>query len=161
MIFIAVFKNMTGAIKRKLYKHKLYVKYVIAGGTAAMSDFILLFIFTDILHVWYIISATLAFIVAFFVSFFLQKFWTFRDNSRDKMYKQMAMYLAVGATNTCLNAGGMYVLVDKFGVWYIFAQAVMAIGLALGSFVIYRFVIFKKHPAAVSAEAAAAEGEEK
>jgi putative flippase GtrA len=134
---------MTDYIINKIYQHKLYVKYVIAGGTAAMTDFALLFILTDFFHVWYIVSATLAFIVAFFVSFFLQKFWTFRDNSRDKMYKQMAMYLGVGATNTCLKAGGMYVLVDYFYLWYILAQAVMAIVLALGSFVIYRFVIFK------------------
>lgn len=134
---------MTEYIISQIYKKKVYIKYAIAGGTAAMTDFILLFILTDIFHIWYITSATLAFIAAFFVSFFLQKFWTFRDNSRDRMRKQMAMYLAVGVTNTFLNTGGMYALVDHFGLWYILAQAIMSVILALGSFIIYRFVIFK------------------
>ncbi len=134
---------MTEYIISKIYKHKIYVKYIIAGGTAAVTDFGLLFFLTDILHIWYIASATLAFIIAFFVSFFLQKFWTFRDNSRNRIYKQMSMYLAVGVANTAVNAGGMYVLVDYFGLWYILAQAVMSVLLAVGSFVIYRFVIFE------------------
>jgi glycosyltransferase involved in cell wall biosynthesis/putative flippase GtrA len=119
---------------------------VISGGTAFSVDLLLLFFLTDVLKIWYIYSASLAFIAAFFISFYLQKFWTFRDNSK-KVYKQMFIYFFTGATNVMVNAGGMYVIVDKLGIKYLFAQTIMTALLSICSFLIYRFIVFKKHKA--------------
>jgi putative flippase GtrA len=127
-----------------LTKYKVYVKYLIAGGTAATTDLVLLFIFHDIFKIKVVVSATLAFVIAFFVSFYLQKFWTFRDNSRDKLKQQMGVYFLVGATNTGINAVAMYVLVEKNHLWYMLAQVIVAGSIALYSFLIYKFFIFKE-----------------
>ncbi len=139
---------------RKLNSHKVYVKYVISGGTAAFVDLVLLYALIDIFKVYYLLSASIAFLVAFFVSFYLQKFWTFRDNSREKIYKQISLYFAVGTTNVCINAAGMYVLVEhilpeiviagKFNATYVVSQIIMGAFIAVSSFLIYKFVIFKK-----------------
>lgn len=126
----------------QIYKYKIYVKYVISGGTAASVDLALLYILTDIFGIWYLLSASLAFVVAYFVSFYLQKFWTFRDNSRERIAKQMSLYLIVGVSNLGINAGGMYILVDKLNVMYMLAQVIMGGLIAIGSFLIYKFVIF-------------------
>ena len=66
----------------KKIKYKRPIKYLIAGGTAASVDLSLLYFFTDILKIWYIISACLAFSVAFFVSFFLQKILNFKKKKK-------------------------------------------------------------------------------
>jgi putative flippase GtrA len=126
----------------QIYKYKLYIKYVISGGTAASVDLILLYILTDIFGIWYLLSACLAFVVAFFVSFYMQKFWTFRDNNRERIYQQMSLYLMVGVFNLGINAGGMYILVDKFHIMYILAQIIMGGIIAISSFLIYKFIIF-------------------
>ncbi|MCK4554487.1 glycosyltransferase, partial [Candidatus Parcubacteria bacterium] len=112
----------------------------------------LLYALIDIFKVHYLLSASIAFLTAFFISFYLQKFWTFRDNSREKIYKQISLYFAVGATNLCINAAGMYVLVEHvlpeliiaraFNATYVAAQIIMGIFIAVASFLIYRFVIF-------------------
>ena len=136
---------MLDILIRLIYKKRQYVKFIIAGGTAAFTDLTLLYIFTDILGWWYLISAAIAFIIAFFVSFFLQKFWTFRDNNRERIYKQMGQYFLVGTVNLTINTLGMYILVDKLNIMYLFAQMIMMVLIAIGSFLIYRFVIFKKH----------------
>lgn len=128
-----------------LLKHKQIIKYLIAGGTAALVDLGLLYFFTNFLGIWYLISACLAFVAAFFVSFSLQKFWTFRDGDKEVMFKQMRIYLAVALANFALNAGLMFILVDGFKIWYMFAQ-LMASGLiACESYLIYKFVIFNKN----------------
>lgn len=130
-----------------LQKYKQIIKYLIAGGTAALVDLSLLYFLTDIFGIWYLISASLAFAAAFFVSFFLQKFWTFRDGDKEVMYKQMGVYLTVALVNLALNALFMYVLVDGFKVWYILAQ-IMASGLiACESYWIYKILIFNKRQA--------------
>lgn len=129
---------------RQIYKKKQIIKYLIAGSTAAAIDLLSLYVLTSIFGVWYLYSAVLAFLAAFFVSFNLQKFWTFRDDSKKKIHKQMAIYFAVAGVNLCFNAGGMFILVDKFSIPYILAQIIMGGFLATESFLIYKFFIFRK-----------------
>lgn len=126
-----------------LDKRKKFIKYFISGGTAAFVHLSLLFIFTDFLGLWYILSTSLGFLFAFLVSFYLQKFWTFRDKNREKEKKQMVVYFLVGVSNMFINAGGMYVLVDFFGIWFMLAQVIMNLSIAVSSFVIYNFIIFR------------------
>jgi len=123
-------------------RYKLYVKYVISGGTSAVTDLGLLFIFTELFNIWYLLSAILAFLIAFFVSFYLQKFWTFRDTDIQQIKKQAGLYLAVALVNLGVNTGGMFLLVEKLDLWYIFAQIIMGALIAFSSFIIYNFFIF-------------------
>ncbi len=123
-------------------KHKRIIKYIISGTTAFSVDILFIYVLTEWFYVWYLLSAVLAFTVAFFVSFYLQKFWTFRDNDRKKIYKQMGLYLIIGLLNLVINTGFMYLLVDVFGIWYLFAQVIMCGSIGLYSFLIYNFLIF-------------------
>jgi len=133
---------MKNLLRHNIIKHKRPIKYLIAGGTAAVVDLSLLYFFTSFLGIWYLFSACLAFAGAFFVSFFLQKFWTFRDNDKERMYKQMTVYLFVALTNLIINAVFMFILVDGFKIWYMFAQ-LMASGLiAVESYLVYKTFIF-------------------
>jgi len=135
---------MVSFLTKQIYKQKQLVKYGISGGIAFSTDLALLYFFTGTLNVWYLFSAVLAFIIAFFVSFFLQKFWTFRDVSKQGIYKQMAQYFVIGLINLWINTMGMFLLVDLFSVMYILAQIIMSASIAIGSFIIYKFVIFKR-----------------
>jgi len=129
-----------------LLKYKRIIKYLIAGGTAAFVDLGLLYFFTDILEIWYLISASLAFIIAFFVSFFLQKFWTFRDRDKEIMYKQMGLYLVVAIVNLLINAALMYIFVDGFKIWYMLAQFLISGLIAIESYWVYKIFIFNLFP---------------
>jgi len=128
-----------------LLKYKQIIKYLIAGSTAAFTDLALLYIFTDILGIWYLISTSLAFIIAFFVSFFLQKFWTFRDSDKEIMYKQMGIYLAVTLANFMINVAMMYIFVDGFKIWYMLAQFIISGLIAFESYFVYKTFIFNKN----------------
>ena len=123
----------------------LYLRYLVAGGIAATTDIALLYVFTDLFGIWYLISATLAFLVAVVVSFVLQKFWTFRDKGTDGMHRQAASYLGVQLTGIAANTIGMYLLVGVAGLWYILAQIIMGALIAIFNFVMYRNFIFA-HP---------------
>ncbi len=152
------FKNYLRALNPSYYsemnKYKVPIKYIISGGTAAFVDLVLLYALIDIFKIYYLLSASIAFLVAFFISFYLQKFWTFRDNNKEKIYKQMYLYLSVGIINLCINAAGMYILVEhvlpkiviagKFNATYVVPQIIMGVFIAISSFLIYKFVIFKK-----------------
>ncbi|MFA4941904.1 MAG: glycosyltransferase [Patescibacteria group bacterium] len=138
------FRSIFPSFYNKIEKYKIIIKYIISGGTAAVVDLSALYFFTSFCGIWYVLSSSLAFLLAYFVSFSLQKFWTFRDNGREKIRQQMYLYFIVGVANLFLNGAGMYLLVDKFGVMYLLAQIIIGAILGASSFIIYRFIIFKK-----------------
>ena len=117
-------------------------KYAISGGCAAVANIGTLYVLTEYVHVYYIVSAVIAFVVAFFVSFPLQKFWTFRNRETAGMHTQMGVYLLVSVCNMICNAGLLFLLVEQFHVWYIGAEITVALLLAVVTFFVYR-VIFR------------------
>ena len=121
-------------------RYQRLLRYLMAGGTAATVDLLLLYIFTDIFGIYYLLSAVLAFLVAFAVSFTLQKFWTFQDHSTDRVHTQAVAYFFIAGGNLLLNTVLMYVLVDGYGVWYLLAQFIISGLIAFGSFFISRYL---------------------
>lgn len=128
-----------------LSKHsKQIFKYVISGGSAAVVNLSTLYVLTEFFHVWYLVSASTAFVGAFAVSFTLQKFWTFKDHETEGMRKQLSLYLAVILVNLAINALFVYLLVEHIGIWYMLAQIISGLVIAIESFFIYKFFIFKR-----------------
>ncbi|HEY9583303.1 MAG TPA: GtrA family protein [Candidatus Paceibacterota bacterium] len=123
-------------------RHAMIVRYVIAGGTAALVDLILLYVGTEVFHVWYLSSAIFAFTIAFIVSFLMQKFWAFRDSRTDGMHGQLLSYLFVLIFNMGVNTTFIYILVEHGNQHYLIAQIISGAVIALWSFFIYRRVIF-------------------
>ena len=130
-------------ITRQFRNRNLYIKYLIAGVSAAAVHISILSFFYRFVGLNIVISTSLGFIV----SFYLQKFWTFRDNGREKIIQQMFAYLLVALVNMGINALFMYLLVEKLAVWYLLAQIIMNGTIAIESFLIYKFFIFKKRSA--------------
>lgn len=131
--------------KRALYfrKYARVCRFIISGGTAAVVDLGFLYLLTDWFGLHYLFSAVLAFIGAFGVSFSLQKFWTFQDDSVERVHVQLSISFAVAVVNLFLNTALMYFFVDTLHLWYMAAQIIVGILLAFESFFVFRYVIFK------------------
>lgn len=123
-------------------KYFKVARYLISGGTAAAVDLVFLYIFTSLLHIWYLLSAILAFLIAFGVSFILQKFWTFADRATDRLKSQMAIYFIVASINLGINTLLMYLFVDYAHLQYIIAQIVTGALVACESFFVYQKFVF-------------------
>lgn len=122
------------------------VRYLFSGGVAAVTNLVLLWILTSPLHIWYIPSSIMAFLIAFGVSFVLQKFFTFQDHGTEGIHGQAFTYFAVTGTNLLINTGLLYLLVDYAHMNVILAQILASILIAIESYVIYGMFIFKNRP---------------
>ncbi len=120
------------------------IRFVISGGTTAATEIAFLYVFTQFFGLWYLFSLVLAFLIALCVSFTLQKFWTFRDRNVGTLHLQAASYAGIAVVNLAVNAALLYVFVQFFGLWYVFGQVLCDAIIAVSSFVIYKFVIFKR-----------------
>ncbi len=102
--------NLIEKIIKYFTKH-LVIRFIISGGTSATVDLVVLFFLNSVLHIHYLPSAILAFMVAFGVSFTLHKFWTFKSHS-DRPHRQAFLYLGTSLFGLTLNTLLMYVFVD-------------------------------------------------
>jgi putative flippase GtrA len=119
-------------------------RYVISGGIATFVDLILLYLFTNIFGIWYIISAIMAFLFAFMVSFSLQKYWTFKDHSSHNIHFQALKYFTVTSINLGLNTLGIFIFVEYGHFHYLASQFIVSALIAVESYFIYHY-IFKEN----------------
>ncbi len=137
-------REQAGKLIALLYGRRYtFAKFAISGTTAAGVELGLLYLLTRYLGIYYLVSSTVGFIFAVFVSFTLQKFWTFENTSLTYIRRQAAMYLGLGITNLAINAVLMLLLVEVFGLWYLFSQVLACATMAGSNFLIYNFFIFK------------------
>ena len=152
-----MFDRYYNKIKNRLYnispkffdrhaKRKEIVKFLIAGCLAGGTDLVMLYIFHGLFHWGLMLSTSLAFIISFFVSFFMQKLWTFNDKDHSRSYRQLGLYLLLNFINLNLNGWLMHLLVNGFQIWYMLSQFVVGLTLGMVSFVVYKFVIFRRLP---------------
>ncbi len=126
-----------------LLKLKKYLKFFISGSLAALVNLGMLYVFHGVLEIPVVLAASLSFVLAFVVSFTLQKFWTFADMGSERIYGQLSRYLLVGLFGLWLNAFGIHILTERFGVFYLLAEVFLTIVLAIFNYFLYR-LIFRK-----------------
>ncbi len=131
-------------MKRKIKKALLFI---VSGGTAAGTSLLLFYIFTNLLHIWYLIASTLSFILSVFVGFYLQKFVTFDDTTKGQSSKQMALFFMVSMINLGINIILMAIFVSGFTINQMLAKVLTLGILACWNFFVYEKFVFKKNPA--------------
>jgi len=134
---ITAIKEKYGAIDAKYAGHTKVLRFLIAGGTAAAVNIGTLFVLTHYLGIWYVASAVMAYLISFFVSFALQKFWTFRSGSIEKIKSEIGIYFLILLINLGINTFLVFILTDYLNVFYIISQIISAAFLAVVSYFIY------------------------
>ena len=124
--------------------YRLIVKYVVSGSIAALAQLGILAFLVERVHLWHIWAVVYAFFFSASVAFILQKFWTFRDASMDKAHFQMTSYLLLAAMALLLNVLLMYLFVDIFRLWYIFAQIITMGLVVIVVFLCNKYIIFNR-----------------
>jgi len=119
------------------------IRYLTSGAMAAASNLAALFVLVQFGHVHYLKASVLAFAMSVVVSFTMQKFWTFHDNPVYDMHAQFARYLVVILLNLALNTALVYLLVEKAQVWYLAAQFVATVVIAVIGYFAYRYFVFR------------------
>lgn len=102
-------------------------------------------------YLWGVVAG---FLIALGVTFPLQKYWTFRDTSKDQTERQFGSYTAIALLslvgNTVLLSLAKHLLeyanVDFFRVWYLVCEAGIVISIAGFSFISNYFLTFNRLP---------------
>ena len=119
------------------------VRYLISGSTAAATNLAILFLLVRFAGVHYLSASIAAFVLSIAVSFGMQKFWTFHDWPVHDAHTQFIRYCGVIAANLILNTAIVYVLVERAGTWYLLAQGIGTVAVAITGYFAYRHFVFR------------------
>lgn len=128
-------KNMIGHIR--------LLRFAIGGLSIALAQILLLYILTEFVGLWYLLSSAISFCFAVITSFLVQKYWAFRDHSKERAVRQFLQFLIVAVIGIVINTASMFFWVDLLGVWYVLAQIITGFIIMVVNFTIYKFVIFR------------------
>lgn len=118
-------------------------RYVVAGTTAALCNLSILFTLVHFFHLHYLIASVLSFIGSIGAGFLLQKFWTFRDQASTGTHLQLVLYIGVTTINLGINTALMYLFVSVLGIWYLAAQVLAGVCIAVTGYFGYQNLVFK------------------
>jgi putative flippase GtrA len=112
-----------------IYKYKTKLKYVSLGLFGEIVDFVLLFILTSFLNVFYILSAVIAYLVGMFANFYLHKNFTFKYHTKNLWgsLSSFFKYAMISITGLIVTIFLMSVFVELVGLYYLLAKLLAGI----------------------------------
>ena len=121
---------------------KQFISYFFVGGVAAIVEWVMFFIFANVLQINYFVSTVIAFIFSTTANWILGRITTFKDNNtyKDKKAKEAFLVFIVSAIGLLFNLILMYLFVTVMG----FDSSLAATGIVfIWNFLIRKLVIYK------------------
>ena len=96
---------------------KQFISYFFVGGVAAIVEWVMFFVFANVLNVHYFVSTVIAFIFSTTANWILGRITTFKVNTsyKDKKAKEAVLIFVVSAIGLVFNLILMYLFVTVFG----------------------------------------------
>ncbi len=129
-----------------MLKYTQIIRYLFAGGVAVISNLTILFVCVHYFKLWYLTSAIISFCGAVIVSYSLQKFFVFKNYSRENMHTQFLNFFIFNFIMLNVNTLLMYLFVDIVGLHYLLAQALASAIGACVNYIYFSKIIFYSRP---------------
>ena len=123
---------------------KQFISYFFVGGVAAIVEWVMFFIFANVLQINYFVSTVIAFIFSTTANWILGRITTFKDNNtyKDKKAKDAFLVFVVSAIGLLFNLILMYLFVTVMGFDSSLGKTLSKIA-ATGIVFIWNFLIRK------------------
>jgi putative flippase GtrA len=109
---------------------KRFFRFAAVGASGIVVNQGLLWLFTEIAGLFYLVSAAIGIETSIITNFILNDKWTFRDRSgRKGMLRRGAKFNAVSVAGLAINVSVLYLFTESFGVYYLISN-LLGIGAA-------------------------------
>ncbi|RHJ94188.1 GtrA family protein [Parabacteroides bouchesdurhonensis] len=121
-------------------------RYTLVGGTAFVADIGLLYLLTEYLHIHYLVSASLSFIVGLLINYTISTYWVFDRESSIVTNKSLEFlfFSLIGVIGIGLNDILIWVFTEFVGIYYILSKIITAVLIYLWNFLARKYFIFNK-----------------
>ncbi len=120
-----------------------FVRYGFVALAAFVVDFGLLYIFTHDLHLYYLVSATLSFLISLVLNYVLSVLWVFSQSSY-KRRTEAIMFTVIGLVGLALNVGIIWACTSWLGLFYLTSKLIAVAIVFFWSFAARRYLFHAK-----------------
>jgi len=131
---------MKRLIDNKLFKQ--IMRFGVVGGLAFLIDSSLLFILTEYLHVYVLISSVISFIVSLIFNYLLSIFWVF-DVKKKQTWKEILLFAILSTIGLGINQVVMYLGVEVFHIYYMICKVLSTFIVMVYNFITRKIFIEK------------------
>ncbi len=114
---------------------KQFCRFSVVGAAAFLLDYGLLFIFTETLHMHYLLSSMLSFTASAVFNYVYSTKYVFQSRGGKNRTGQFALFLLLSVCGLILNSLLMNVLVEDFMLHYMAAKICAAMTVSVWNFV--------------------------
>jgi putative flippase GtrA len=118
-------------------------RYIMAGGCTFLIDFSALFILTEFIGVYYLISAGLAFCLGLLASYIVSIFWIFSNRNMENRWHEFGLFLGISLIGLALNIGFMWFFTEKIAFHYLLSKVVAAALVFVWNFSAKKRILFR------------------
>ena len=138
---------MNEILKNKFKISSPVLRQLIIYGTVALIptsvDFLLLYVLTELIGVYYLCSVALAFSVGVFTSYLSQKKLTFKNESQ-QYFSQFSFFCGVSLVGLILNILIVFSVVEFLNAWYLLGKILATLLVLVWNFSVHKYFTFKK-----------------
>ncbi len=127
-----------------------FFRYLICGGTATVTDVTILFVLTHFFAVNYLVAAAFAFITGMTVNYTLNTILVFKSSG--KIHREYPLFALVGIGGLIWTEVILWFLVDRLGIYVMFAKAVAVAVVLNWNFFMRKKYVFSEEPSAEGRE---------
>lgn len=129
-------------IKKILKKFRRYPYFIIIGVSSSFLIFIMTFILTEYLHLWYLLSFIIAAFFAWTYNFIMNAKFTFENYKSDNLLKKYILYIKGYVLLSFISFGSVYILTSILHFNYLISIFIITIIMSLVTFNFNRNFIF-------------------
>lgn len=120
-----------------------FFRYIIVGAIAFIADLTSLFILTDVFGFYYIISASIAFVIGLMINYYLSIKWVFSKRNLSNKWIEFQIFAIIGIVGLFLNALLIWIFTDYIGFFYLYSKIITAILILFWNFTARKIILFK------------------
>lgn len=120
-----------------------FLRYIFVGGVAFLVDFGSLYVFTDLLGIFYLISAAVAFILGLITNYFLSISWVFNRRTLGNKTIEFSVFTIIGIIGLGLNELFIWFFTAELNFYYLISKILAAIIILFWNFFARKITLFR------------------
>ncbi|WP_298523210.1 GtrA family protein [uncultured Methanobrevibacter sp.] len=122
-----------------------FFRYLFVGGFAFLVDFFLLYFFSDVCGIYYLISAILSFVISLIVNYILSTHWVFNKSQIDNRFVEFNIFALIGIVGLIFTELFLYLFTDIIGLYYLISKIITTAIVMFWNFLARRYMFYGKN----------------
>jgi len=136
-LFHALFKDKSSSLRTEVFRS------IIVSGVSFLFDFGLLYLLTDVFHLFYLFSAIISYGIGMVVNYLLSIKWAFGRRSMTSRMAEFTIFIVIGVAGMGINALILWLWQGVLGLHYLLGRIISAVIGYIWKFVARKLALFR------------------